>query len=176
MQAALYQCKDAVLPAQNDAASVVRKAAAHPWGRSTNIMKPRVGKPKFYVLQAGLHFTHLPSSLPAHQRQLSTCTCGTKITRALFLLRGREELSSPQLRPASGYYLSSPLAALLWAALLQHHHPSLVLVYCSCAGHHTLGRPSGRYLLLAIKRPGAVSLTAAYKSKMRKGEILPYPE
>lgn len=118
LQAALYQCKDAVLPAQNDAASEVRKAAAHTWGRSTNIIKLRVGKPKFYVLQAGLHFTHLPSSLPAHQRQLSVCTCGTKITRALFHLRGREELSSPQLRPASGYYLSSRLAALLWAALL----------------------------------------------------------
>lgn len=83
LQAALYQCKDAVLPAQNDAASEVRKAAAHTWGRSTNIIKLRVGKPKFYVLQAGLHFTHLPSSLPAHQRQLSVCTCGTKITRAL---------------------------------------------------------------------------------------------
>lgn len=87
-----------------------------------------------------------------------------------------QELSSPQLRPASGYYLSSPLAALLWAALLQHHHPSLVLVNCLCAAHHTLGRPSGHYPLLAIKRPGAVSLTAAHKSKMRKGKILPYPE
>lgn len=154
-----------MLPAQNDAASEVRKAAAHTWGRSTNIIKLRVGKPKFYVLQAGLHFTHLPSSLPAHQRQLSVCTCGTKITRAL-------------LSPAQTGFRLLPKLTFSSTALgsFTHHHPFLVLVYCLCAGHHTMGRPSGCYLLLAIKRPGAVSLTAAHKSKMRKGEILPYPE
>lgn len=65
-----------------------------------NITELRARKPKFYVLQVGLHFTHLPSSPPAHQRQrctfrlISKCTCGTNITRALFLLRGREELDA----------------------------------------------------------------------------------